>query len=191
MGPFISSTVALVATPLLSRRLGKKRGAVLIWSLAAFLAPLPILGRLLDVMPPNGSPLLVPTLFVFTVVEVALIVTASILVSSMVADTVEDSQLSTGRRSEGVFFAARSFIAKAVHGIGVLTATLLLVAIQFPQGARPGQVDPGVIANLGLAYIPAIMSLYVLSLVFIAAYRISRATHEENLQRLEAPPAGS
>lgn len=191
LGPFISSTVALLAAPSLSRRLGKKGGAVLIWSLAAVLAPVPILGRLLDLMPPNGSPLLVPTLFVFTVVEVALIVTASILVSSMVADTVEDSQLTTGRRSEGVFFAARSFIAKAVHGIGVLTATLLLGAIDFPQGARPGEVDPGVIANLGLAYIPAITGLYVLSLAFIAAYRISRAMHEENLQRLETPPAGS
>jgi hypothetical protein len=65
LGPFISSVVALVAAPILSRRIGKKIGAVLIGSLAACLAPAPIVGRLVGLMPPNGSPALVPTLFVF------------------------------------------------------------------------------------------------------------------------------
>jgi Na+/melibiose symporter-like transporter len=102
----------------------------------------------------------------------------------MVADIVEDSELTTGRGSEGVFCAARSFIGKAVHGIGVLTATLLLVAIEFPQGAKPGDVDPGIIANLGLAYVPAVFTVYVISVLFVAAYRISRATHQANLERL-------
>jgi Na+/melibiose symporter-like transporter len=184
LGPYISSVVALVAAPVLSRRLGKKGGAVLIGMLAALLAPAPIIGRLVDLMPPNGSAALVPTLFVFSVVEVSLVITWSILVSSMVADIVEESELATGRRSEGVFFAARSFIFKAVHGIGVLTATLLLAAIEFPQGAKPGEVDPGIILNLGLAYVPAVFSVYMISVLFVAAYRISRATHEANLQRL-------
>jgi Na+/melibiose symporter-like transporter len=184
LGPFLSSVVALVAAPALSRRLGKKGGAVLIGILAALLAPTPIVGRLVGLMPPNESAALVPTLFVFGVVEVSLVITWSILVSSMVADIVEESELTTGRRSEGVFFAARSFIGKAVHGIGVLTATMLLAAIQFPQDAKPGEVDPGIIFNLGLAYVPAVFGVYMISVLFVAAYRISRATHEANLERL-------
>jgi Na+/melibiose symporter-like transporter len=184
LGPFISSIVALVAAPVLSRRIGKKFGAVLIGSLAAVLAPAPIVGRLVGLMPPNGSPALVPTLFVFSVIEVSLVITMSILISSMVADTVEESELSTGRRSEGVFFAARSFIGKAVHGIGVMTATLLLAVIQFPQGAKPGDVEPGIVVNLGLVYVPAVFSVYIISVLLVAAYRISRAAHEENLRRL-------
>jgi Na+/melibiose symporter-like transporter len=184
LGPFISSVVALVAAPILSRRIGKKIGAVLIGSLAACLAPAPIVGRLVGLMPPNGSPALVPTLFVFSVIEVSLIIIMSILISSMVADTVEESELSTGRRSEGVFFAARSFIGKAVHGIGVMTATLLLAMIGFPQGAKPGDVEPGIVVNLGLVYVPAVFSVYIISVVLVAAYRISRAAHQENLRRL-------
>jgi Na+/melibiose symporter-like transporter len=184
LGAFISSIVALVAAPVLSRRIGKKFGAVLIGSLAAVLAPAPIVGRLVGLMPPNGSPALVPTLFVFSVIEVSLVITMSILISSMVADTVEESELSTGRRSEGVFFAARSFIGKAVHGIGVMTATLLLAVIQFPQGAKPGDVEPGIVVNLGLVYVPAVFSVYIISVLLVAAYRISRAAHEENLRRL-------
>jgi Na+/melibiose symporter-like transporter len=134
-------------------------------------------------------------LLVFGIVEVTLIVTASILMSSMVADTVEDSQLKTGRRSEGVFFAARSFIQKSVHGIGVLTATLVLSAIEFPRDAKPGEVDPAVVAKLGWIYAPALVAVYLMSLLFIAAYQISRASHQANLERLagdaDAAPSGS
>jgi len=184
LGPFISSVIALVVSPALSRRFGKKPGAVLIGMLAAILAPTPIVGRLLGLMPPNGSAALVPTLFVFSVIEVSLVIIMSILVSSMVADIVEESELRTGRRSEGVFFAARSFIGKAVHGIGVMTATVLLAAIEFPQGAKPGEVDPGIVVNLGLVYVPSVFVVYMISVLFVAAYRISRASHQENLDRL-------
>jgi Na+/melibiose symporter-like transporter len=184
LGPFISSVVALVAAPALSRRLGKKPGAVLIGVLAALLAPMPIVGRLVGLMPPNGSAALVPTLFVFSIIEVSLVIIMSILISSMVADIVEESELRTGRRSEGVFFAARSFIGKAVHGIGVMTATLLLAAIEFPQGAKPGEVDPGIIVNLGFAYVPSVFVVYIISVLFVTAYRISRASHQANLERL-------
>ena len=184
LGPFISSVIALVVSPPLSRRFGKKPGAVLIGMLAAILAPTPIVGRLLGLMPPNGSAALVPTLFVFGVIEVSLVIIMSILISSMVADIVEESELRTGRRSEGVFFAARSFIGKAVHGIGVMTATVLLAAIEFPQGAKPGEVDPGIVLNLGLVYVPSVFVVYMISVLFVAAYRISRASHQENLDRL-------
>ena len=124
-------------------------------------------------------------LFSFNVIEVALIVTSSILISAMVADVVEESQLRTGRRSEGVFFAARTFIGKAVHGVGVLMATFLLTLIGFPLGAKPGEVEPEILFNLGLVYTPALFTLYVVSLGFVAAYRISRTTHQENLERLK------
>jgi glycoside/pentoside/hexuronide:cation symporter, GPH family len=126
-----------------------------------------------------------PVLFVLTGIEVALIVIASILISAMVAGVVEDSQLQTGRCSEGLFFAARGFIQKAVNGIGVLCATMLLTAIGFPEGAKPGQVSPHVIFNLGLVYVPTWFLLYLASVAAVGAYRISRESHEENLRRLK------
>ena len=187
LGPFISSTIALVVAPIMSKRMGKRQAALLVYGLAIALAPMAIAGRLLGLMPLNGSPALLPTLFFFTVIEVGLIVTASILMSSMVADTVEESQLVTGRRSEGVFFAARSFIQKSVHGIGVLAATAMLTAIGFPEDAKPGAVSADIVTDLGLVYIPVLMVLYVISLAFVAGYRISRAAHEANLEKLASP----
>lgn len=184
LGPYASSVIALMLAPYVSRRWGKKAGAITISTLALVLAPQPIVGRLLGLMPANGTRALLGVLFGYAVIEVTLIIAAAILVSSMVADVVEDSELTTGRRSEGMFFAARSFIAKAVHGIGTFSAAMLLSALGFPQGARPGQVAPGVISDLGLVYVPVLMLCYLVSLAFIAAYRISRATHQENLRRL-------
>jgi hypothetical protein len=54
----------------------------------------------------------------------------------------------------------------------------------------PGQVEPGVLRNMVLAYTPAIVVFYLLMLVFLSSYRIDRARHEANLRRLaEATPA--
>lgn len=186
LGNFPAAAIALVVSQGLSKRLGKKRGAVWIATLGLIFAPVPVLLRLIGWMPENGSPFLVPILFSHSSFEVCLIIIASILVTSMVADVVEESELSTGRRSEGVFFAARSFVEKSVSGVGVFTSTLLLAAIGFPEGAQPGAVDPEVIRALGLAYVPLLLLLYGAGIVCIGAYRIDRESHVENLRRLAA-----
>jgi glycoside/pentoside/hexuronide:cation symporter, GPH family len=115
---------------------------------------------------------------------VTLIILSSILVSSMLADVVEETELSTGRRSEGLLFAANIFLQKAVSGFGIFASTLLLSAIGFPRGAQPSAVDSTVVRNLGLVYIPFVVLLYAGALVFLTMYRITRATHEANLERL-------
>lgn len=186
---FLSAALAQTLTPRISLRLGKKRAAILIAGLGAFLAPTTITLRLVGWFPENGSPWLLPTLIAFTAVEVTLIIGWSILVSSMVADVVEESEMKTGRRSEGLFFAARSFMQKAVSGIGVLTSTLILSTIEFPADAQPGMVDPSVVRALGMVYAPTIVSLYLLAVLSLVAYRIDRDTHAETLRKLAARTA--
>lgn len=189
LGNFLSAGIALSLAPRLSIYFGGKKPAAIRAAVAAgVLGPLPIILRLVGFFPENHSPALVPVLLGSNTAVVTLIILASILVSSMVADVVEDSELKTGRRSEGVFFAANSFIQKSVSGIGVFGSTLLLVAIGFPRGAQPGDVEPAVVRDLGLAYIPILLLLYSGALSFLATYRITRATHEANLARLAAGP---
>jgi Na+/melibiose symporter-like transporter len=99
---------------------------------------------------------------------------------------VEDSELKTGRRSEGLFFAGSSFMAKAVSGLGLLLSGLLLGAIGFPADAVPGHVDPAIIRHMGLVYLPAIVVLYGIGIAIIWRFPIDRSHHEENLRRLAA-----
>lgn len=184
LGYFGSALLALLLGPAVSRRLGKRPAALVVTSLAVVLAPMPVTLRLLGLFPENGAPDLLPTLFAFNFAEVTLMITSAILVSSMVADVVEDSEATTGRRSEGLFFAARSFVAKAVSGVGVLLSTVMLAAVGFPRDAKPEAVDPEVLRSLGSIYAPTVFALYALSLAFVAAYGISRDSHRATLGRL-------
>lgn len=196
---FLAAVFAFTAAPALSRRFGKKASAMVLLVLGVMVSSTPVTLRLLGVFPPNGSPLIFPLLFLQNTVSVGLIVTANILMSSMVADVVEDSELRTGRRSEGLFFAANAFVAKAVSGIGIFASSMILTVVAFPQGARPGHVDPAIIRHLGMVYVPTMVTLYVAAALITSGYRITRQTHEDSLRRLaaaaelveEGEPAGS
>lgn len=184
---FGSAVCAMLLAPRFSRLLGKKPAAITIGILSGALAPLPFLLRVLGLFPENGTSELFYSLMAYQFLEVTLIITTAILVDSMIADVVEQSELRTGRRSEGVFFAARNFVRKSVSGIGVLMATTLLSIIDFPRDARPGQVDPETVWNLGLLYAPMIFVVYMLAILAIFAYRISQDIHEQNLRTLAEP----
>jgi glycoside/pentoside/hexuronide:cation symporter, GPH family len=186
LGIFLSATLALVGAPILSRRFGKRPSAMVLILLAVFIGTGPIILRLLGLFPANHSPLVLPILIGQAITSTALSITGSILTSSMIADVVEDSELRTGRRSEGLLFSASSLVAKAVSGIGIFASGLLLLAIHFPRKAQPGHVPPEVIRHLALVYVPTIFILYGLALTFLMGYRITRASHKETLERLAA-----
>ena len=104
----------------------------------------------------------------------------------MVADVVEAAELKTGRRSEGLFFAASAFIAKATSGFGILAAAMLITAIGLKPGANPATVSPDVLRNLAMTYAPTIICLHAVGLSLLLGYRINRATHHETLRQLAA-----
>jgi glycoside/pentoside/hexuronide:cation symporter, GPH family len=180
----LSAVFAMPCATFVSHRLGKKRAAVTLWSVALPLAPLPYVLRLIGWFPDNGDPALLPTMFAFSTVIIALFIATAILIASMIADIAEEGQLSTGRRAEGLLFAANSFIQKFTSGIGIYGAGALLGLIGFPEDAQPGQVDPAVLHNLVLVYVPALVVLFLVAIGFVSAYRIDRWTHEANLRRL-------
>ena len=180
----ISSILSTFVAAIVSRRIGKKYAAICLMSLSVLIGALPMTLRLLGLFPENGSPMLVPAIFTFGCVSGPMGIAASILISSMIADVVEDSELKTGKRSEGLFFSASAFVSKAVSGAGILSAGLILSLIHFPVGARPDQVDASVLHNLALLYIPSTIGLYAIAVTFMCFYGISKATHEENLRKL-------
>jgi glycoside/pentoside/hexuronide:cation symporter, GPH family len=150
----ISAMVAAILSPIAAKRFGKKHAAMGFALLAGVSHPLPVALRLLDLMPENGGEALLPALIAFNIWSTALIIVTATLVSAMMADIVEESELATGRRSEGIFFAARSFISKSLTGLGIVAATIVLEIVEFPAQAEPGQVDPEIIWRLGAAYSP-------------------------------------
>ncbi len=187
----------LIAVPI-SRRFGKRNGAILFFAIGLIILAVPIVLRLAGFFPPNGAASLVPILFAFGVVAGALTIGASVLMISMIADVVEDNELKTGRRSEGIFFAGSSLIQKAVTGLGVFASGIVLWLAHFPTNAVPGHIDPQIVRQFALIYLPSVVLLYGIALAIIGTFPITRESHRENVRRLAeeaalatAAPAGT
>ena len=103
----------------------------------------------------------------------------------MLMDLVEDIQLQTGRREEGILFSARSFADKAVSGFGILIAGFILSLISFPESSvireqLNGDVPDEILANLALWYIPICIVAFGSALALVSGYTLTRGEHEEN-----------
>jgi len=140
--------------------------------------------RLLGWLPENGDPRLFPMLLTLQTIDLGLIIAMQAVSASMIADLVEQAEVKTGRRNEGVFFAAMTFIRKANQGIGTFIAGLLLQLVAFPKGAAPGDVEPETLWNLGVLLVPSQYLLWGIMLIAIGFYRIDRRQHEAHLQVL-------
>jgi glycoside/pentoside/hexuronide:cation symporter, GPH family len=182
---FISALIGLLVAPRVSKAIGKKRAVIVLGVIAYSMAPAPVLLRLLGWMPENGDPLLYPIVAAINTIDLSLIIALQAILYSMIADLVEQSELKTGRRSEGVFFAAVTFTRKATQGLGAFAAGIMLSVISFPQGAARGDVQPETLWKLGAFYAPSLLLLWTLMIVAVSFYRIDRQDHEQNLQRLE------
>ncbi|MBW2273813.1 MAG: MFS transporter [Deltaproteobacteria bacterium] len=148
----------------------------------------PIVLRLLGWFPENGAPALFPILCALKGMSYAASAVMVISIVSTLADVTDEHELLTGRRQEGVFFAARSLFSKLTSGLGHLLAGLAIDVIDFPVGVRSGEVDPDTLHNFGVVAGPLTVLPAVISLFFYARYRIDRVRHAEIRRELEARP---
>ena len=181
---FFSALLGFLIAPWATKRIGKKRATIVLGLLAFTIQPAPVLLRLAGVMPENGDPLLFPLVLGINVIDLALIIAVQAVAYSMIADLVESNQLRTGRRSEGVYYAAMTFTRKVTQGLGVAAAGIILSAIAFPQGADPASVSDDTLWKLGAAYAPSLLVLWLTALYCVSRYRIDKAEHDENLRKL-------
>ena len=144
--------------------------------------------RLLGWFPENHTPWLLPVLCAHVIINVSLIILVGATLSSMVFDLVEDIQRTTGRREEGLLFSARSFADKAVTGLGITLAGAILSIIQFPERAVPGSIPATTLADLALYYIPLALGFYLVAVLLVRGYTLTRADHEKNLTVVATAP---
>jgi glycoside/pentoside/hexuronide:cation symporter, GPH family len=185
LGIFISAVIGPMLAPMVTRLMGKKRGAMVIGLVAFLGSPLPIALKLFGLLPDDPA-FIFNFVFIAAVIDVALIICFQVLFTSMIADLVEQAELKTGRRNEGVFFAVVTFVRKSVQGFGVLAASLVLALADFPKGAAPADVPADAVWRLGAWYAPTILAFWLAMLAVMSLYKLDRAGHEENLRKLSA-----
>lgn len=180
----LAVVVAAPAARPISERYDKKDAAVWLTGFAIFFGPLPVFLRLLGWMPANGQPALFWLIFGHAAIIVAVVFAISIIIASMITDVVDENELETGRRQEGLIISAVTFTQKAASGIGGFVAGVALDLIAFPRGADPGAVAPDKVFSLGLAVGPGLLGFYLLLLFFLTRYSITRQKHQATLARL-------
>jgi len=189
LASLVAAALAVIVAPFFTRRFGKRKGAIIASTSILFMSPVMITLRLLGVlepMPVDGPSFLLPTIFVIAVIEMTLTITFQVLMFSMIADLVEESEIKTKRRSEGVFFAAITFSAKATQGLGIFAASLVLAVVNFPEGSKPGEVPESTVLDFGQTYLIAILALWILRIFCVRLYKIDRETHERNVAQATA-----
>ncbi|MBV9990223.1 MAG: MFS transporter [Alphaproteobacteria bacterium] len=186
LATFVSVIFAFIVSPAISARQGKKQSSILMFMFGFVISMMPLGLRYLGLFPANFSPALLPALWGFTAVSGIFTIGASIMIISMLADVVEASEIKTGRRSEGLFFAGSAFMQKVVSGFGLLASGMVLAAAGFPNDAVPGKVDPAIVDRFILIYVPLVVVLFLVGFAIMWFFPITRESHRETLRTLAA-----
>ena len=189
---FVLPIGILIGTPLTKyfhRHFDKKPAVVLGTAWWASLQLLPVVLRLVGFFPDNDSASLVYILAGVAFVQGVGMSLGVVSFGSMVADIVDEQELKTGRRQEGVFFAAVSFAGKATSGLGGLVAGIGLDPIAWPKGEAirtAADVDPEILVRLGLLFGPGVAVFGFAAVWLYTLYRLDRTTHARILDELSA-----
>ncbi|MFT6988423.1 MAG: Na+/melibiose symporter-like transporter [Paraglaciecola sp.] len=175
---------ASIIAPVLSKRIDKMPSLVTCLLVATAFSFSPIYLRLLGVLPENGSPLIMPILFATYVVGYSFFIAAGIVIGSMLADIADLHASNTGKRQEGLFFAANSFAQKATFGIGTLFAGIGLDLIAFPKQVDVSMVSEQTIFNLGLIAGPLPFAIYLIAAYIATKYDLNKTRHAAISERL-------
>lgn len=187
----IGVVCAFVITPPISRRLGKKRGAAAMALVAVSFGLAPYVLRLLGLFPGNGEPETLPLFLTLVTLATGFGVGPMILTGSMLADVVEDSELNTGHREEGLFYAGNLFMQKCVTGIGTFAAGSVIAAVGLPREAVPGAIDPLVIDRLMLTFVVLTIIFFIGAITMFLRFPLDEDGHRERLRTLAARAAAA
>ena len=174
-------------SPWLLRKFGKK--PMLLFGTASWAGwqAIPIVLRMMDWLPVNGDELLVPMLLVMRVIQGACTVQSNVAYGAMLTDSIDEHELDTGKRQEGIFFAASSFSAKAPVGLGNIIAGFGLEFIAWPTGSEirtAADVPPETIVNLGILFGPFVALFGLICIWCYSHYTLTRERHQEMLDEL-------
>ncbi len=185
----LSAVGAVIAFPMIAliQRRWEKKQIILLCALTSLVDGIVLINlRFLDFLPQNGDPLLLGILVSMGVITVAIAVVQGVISASLLADILDQHELKTGYRQEGMFNAALSFSGKAVSGVGIVLGGLLITLIEFPLQTAPDMVPEHIIFRLGLVVGVLLPLLYLIPIALVTRFNITKAVHADIRAQLDA-----
>ena len=173
--------IAALIAPRLAQRFGKKPACLSLFAASIVISHTPMVLKLTGLLTWPASSQLLILLGGFALLAGVCTIGGYIIVSSMVADIVEDVQAQTGDRAEGLLMTADSLPNRIVNSVSVAIPGLLLAWVGFPEKARPGPETVAMMMQVGWVYVPVMALVSGLSVATWLLYRIDKATHDRNL----------
>ncbi|MYD43067.1 MAG: hypothetical protein F4W90_04145 [Gammaproteobacteria bacterium] len=180
----LSPLISLAIIPSIGRIFGKRQIAILAILCFTFLVPLPYVFFLFDMWPAMGSWTSLYLYSLFIVVEVVCLIVNGVMLDSMMADVVEDSEIDTSRRAEGLFYATRGFAAKATSAGGIFLAGIIVSIVGMESFQTAADMTRDHRIELVAWFLPLYCGLYLIALALLVFYKIEKSTHEQNLETL-------
>ena len=139
--------------------------------------------KLFDLLPDNSTVVFALIYFNWAI-HMTMTILRVITVHSMLADIVDEQELATGKRKEGVVFAAAFFSSKFMGAFGYLIAGPFLDLIGLQAGAQPDEVSSTVTWGLGLIMGPGLAIIMLLPVWMSFKVNMSHASQLEVRQAL-------
>ncbi|MEM1132106.1 MAG: MFS transporter [Pseudomonadota bacterium] len=189
LAALVGTIIAFITIPWISKRHDKRPVGIVTVAIVMVTNPAIIGLRLIDILPQNGDPALLIILCLNAVISVFAAVGLTIIFTSMLADTIDRNELATGQRQEAIYSSALTFSLKATSGLGGLIAGAVLQLVSFPSGAEIGQVPSNTLTQLGAAVASMMLIFWLLALIILRLYPLSRKEHAQILTDIAAKRA--
>jgi len=186
IGSFFGYLTGFLLSAHIHGRFDKRATTVTTALLLSIFPAMPVILRLTGFFPENGSPWLLWCIAGFGALSAASGSILNISVMSALADIADENALRYGVRQEGMLYSARTFFAKLDNSLGLGLAAVALKLMDFPDNAKPGQVDPDTIWWLGVVDSPLSILPGVIAAILYAQYRINKSSYEETRRKLDA-----
>ena len=174
--PVIAVLLVTFSSDALNKRFEKQQLLRLSCTIIAlnllWLTPMQLFGLL-----PANEDLVFLLVFVNYAIHVSMVILRTVENYSLLADVADAQELSSGKRQEGVMFAAAFFAAKFVSGFGYLVAGPYLDFIGLQSGALPGETPASVSWGLGLIMGPGLALLMLIPVWMAFKLKLSRSAH--------------
>ena len=185
----ISLIIGIIFAPSLARQISLKVDkkntlaiCVIAGSLIAFSPQLLYLSGIIQILEINMRVILV---FLTNGISQAFFIAYIIMVDSMLTDTIDEHELNTGRREEGLYFSARSLATKASYGLGSFVAGIALDIIKFPRGMDVIDINTESLISLSVLAGPISMILFMLTVVITNKYSLNQKKHDGILLQIK------
>ena len=143
--------------------------------------------RFSDILPANGDPLLLPILVLHTCILAYCYFVMIMMFASMMADIVDEQELNSSLRQEGIFSGGISFSGKATTGLGLVAGGFLLeFGLNFPTGATPGQVPQEILVRMAIVDGILVPAFNVIPFFLISRYTLTRTSLADIQSALKA-----